>query len=370
MTKPTILDNLAEIRSIDKGDMLSFCVHASLHYEKASRLANQLKIGYSQPNAVIVAGMGGSAIGGELLKDWARPRVGVPIDVCRDYHIPAYANQKTLMIVISYSGETEETLSAFLEAYKRKCMVICISSGGTLQKFAQELSVPHLSVPTGMAPRATLPYLFIPLPTILQKIGLVSDVDVEVADTVRILMQVSSENLPERPTGNNLSKTLALKMSGTIPVVYGFGFYRAVAQRMKTQFNENSKNPAKWEFFPELNHNEIVGWEAASEFAKNFSVILVRDGEEPKEIRERIDFTKETLSQIGIRPSEVWSRGKNSLAKMSSVICVGDFASVYLAVLRGVDPTPVKTIDRLKERLKQTGTKEKTIRELQRLVKK
>jgi glucose/mannose-6-phosphate isomerase len=162
---------------------------------------------------------------------------------------------------------------------------------------------------------------------------------------------------------------LASSIIGTVPAVYGFGLYRAVAQRVKTQFNENSKNPAKWEFFPELDHNEIVGWEKAKEFAKCFSIIFVRDPDEPIEIRRRIEVTKELTCRQKLRLFDVWSKGKSSLAKMASVICIGDFTSVYLAVLRGIDPTPVKTIDLLKKELKKSGVKEKTVRELQKLVK-
>jgi glucose/mannose-6-phosphate isomerase len=369
LAKTNILDDYDAIRKVDKSNMLSFCIDAPTHYGNAAKLAKQIKINISKPKTIIVGGMGGSAIGGDLLKDWARSRITVPIEVCRDYHIPAYANKDTLVLVMSYSGETEESLSVFLDALKRRCMIVCISSGGTLQEYADKLGVPHLLVPSGMAPRATLPYLFMPLPAILEKIGLASGLTAEYSETVNIVKQVSSENSPERPLSENLSKTLASEIKGTIPSAYGFGIYRAVAQRFKTQINENSKNPAKWEFFPELNHNEIVGWEGAKEFAKFLSVIFIRDRQEPKEIKHRIEVTKEIISRETSKLFEVWSKGESTLAKMSSVICTGDFTSVYLATLRGVDPTPVRTIDVLKKRLKETGVKEKTVRELKRLAK-
>jgi len=368
LPKPTVLDNPNEIRKIDKSNMLSFCVEAPKHYGDAAKIAKPLNAGYPKPKTIIVSGMGGSAIGGELLKDWARDRTAVPIEVCREYSLPEYANKATLVFVVSYSGETEETLSVLLDAIKRKCMIVCISSGGKLREFAEKMSFPHLLVPSGMAPRATLPYLFMPMPTILEKLGLVSDVDTEISEAIKILRQVSAENSPEKEASNNFSKKLALGVNGTVPAIYGFGFYRAVAQRFKTQLNENSKNPAKWEFFPELDHNEIVGWEAAKEFAKCFSVVFIRDVDEPREIHQRIEVTKELMSREIGKLFEVWSKGKSSLAKMSSVICTGDFTSVYLAVLRGIDPTPVKTIVLLKEKLEQTGVKEKVLRELQKLT--
>jgi glucose/mannose-6-phosphate isomerase len=205
------------------------------------------------------------------------------------------------------------------------------------------------------------------MPIILEKIGLVSDVNMEISETVKILKQVCAENSPEIPLNDNFSKKLALKINETVPVVYGFGIYRAVAQRFKQQFNENSKVPSKWEFFPELNHNEIVGWEEAKELAKCFSVIFIRDQDESNEVRQRIEATKELMSVKALKIFEVWSMGKSRLAKMLSTTLAGDFTSVYLAILREVDPTPVKTIAVLKEKMKQSGVKERILCELQKL---
>lgn len=367
----TILDDLAEIKRIDKSDMLSFCVEAPKLCRKAAKLAEAVRIDYSKPQTIIVAGMGGSAIGGELLKDWTRDKIDVPIEICREYSLPAYANKKNLVFVISYSGETEEALSMFLDATKRNCMTFCISSGGRLLRFTEKLSLPYLRVPSGFPPRAALPYLLLPMPILLEKLGLISDVSSEISEAVKILERVKRENLPEKLLNNNFSKKLALGIDGTVPVIYGFGIYRAVAQRYKQEFNENSKIPAKWDFFSELNHNEIVGWEAVKELAECFSIIFIRDKDEPEEIHERIEATKELISQEATKKIfEVWSSGQSRLAKMLYTIYIGDFTSVYLAILRGVDPTPVETISLLKERITQSGVKEKIIDELQKLCKK
>jgi len=369
LPNPAILDNLVEIRKVDKSDMLSFCLDAYKHYEKAAKLAEAVSVNYSRPQTIIVAGMGGSAIGGELLKDWANARIAIPIEVCREYSLPAYANKNTLVFVVSYSGETEESLSVFLDALRRKCMIVCVSSGGKLSEFAERLNIPHLRVPSGMAPRATLPYLFVPLLVFSEKLSLASNVDLEISEAIRVLKRICGENSPNRPLASNFCKTLASNINGTVPVVYGFGVYRGVAQRFKTQFNENSKVPAKWEFFPELDHNEIVGWEEVRNLANCFSIILLRDKTEASGMKERIDATKELMREASLKLFEVWSNGDSVLAKMSSVISIGDFTSVYLAVLRGVDPTPVKTIDVLKEKISQSGLKKKIIGELQKLTK-
>jgi glucose/mannose-6-phosphate isomerase len=346
--------------------MLSFCVETPEHYKQAAELARKLSFDYSKPDTIIVAGMGGSGIGGDLLKDWARESIQVPIEVCKEYSLPASANKKTLVLIVSYSGETEETLNALLDAVKRKCMIISISSGGKLHEFSEKLGFPHLLVPAGMAPRATLPYLFLPLLAAMEKIGLAKNVDDEISETIRVLEEVSRSNSPHNPTVENPSKQLACNILGTVPAIYGHGLYRTVAQRMKTQINENAKNPAKWETFPELDHNEIVGWEEASEYSECFSAILIRDREESPEIRQRIETTKELMSRNIKKIYEIKSSGKSSLARIASVTCTGDFTSVYLAILRGIDPTPVKTITLLKNKLEQTGFKKKVLLELQR----
>ena len=358
----SVLDDTSKIREVDKSDMLAFCVDAAKHYREAAKTAEKISLRYADPRNIIVAGMGGSAIGGELLKDWARDKAQVPIEVSRAYSLPAYANNSSLVLVISYSGETEESLSSFLDAVKRRCMVFCVSSGGSLLEFAEKLGVPYLRVPSGMPPRAALPYLFVPLLKAVEKTGVVSGVSAELSEATHLLMRVAGENAPDKPVKDNFAKMLASGINGSVPVVYGFGVYRSVAQRFKQQFNENSKVPSKWEFFSELNHNEIVGWEN-TKLAECFSTIFIRDKAESNAIRSRIETTK-TLLPSGSKMFEAWSQGSCALAKMLSTICIGDFTSVYLAVLCGVDPTPVEKINLLKEKTKQVGTKEKVKREL------
>jgi glucose/mannose-6-phosphate isomerase len=364
----SVLDEIDEIGKIDKSNMLSFCVEASKHYHEAAKISEKFSLAYSKPANIIVAGMGGSAIGGELVKDWARNKLSHPIEVSREYSLPVYAGKKSLVLIVSYSGETEESLSAFLHAVKSGCMIQCISSGGSLLKFAEKIGVPCLRIPSGIPPRAALPYLFVPVLMSLEKLNLVSSVSEGLEEAVKILKRISGENSPEKPVKNNFSKTLASNIGKTVPVVYGFGIYRSVAHRFKQQFNENSKIPSKWEVFPELNHNEIVGWEESGKLAKNFSTIFIRDENEPSEIRSRIEITKTLMLSTQSNIFEVWSQGKSDLSRMLSAICVGDFTSVYLAILRKVDPTPVRTITLLKDRMKESGTKAKIIRELTRIA--
>jgi glucose/mannose-6-phosphate isomerase len=364
-----ILDDAEKMRKIDKSNMLQFCIEMAKHYRESVKNAEKITFTYATPENVVIAGMGGSGIGGELLKDYARAKSPMPIEVSKDYQLPAYVGKQSLVLLVSYSGETEETLSAFLDAMQHKCMVYCISSGGTLLKYAEQLNVPHFQVAPDMPPRAALPHMFTPLLAILEKTGMASGASEELSEATKLLDKTSKENAPEKKTAENFSKTLALNLSGVTPVVYGFGIYRGVAMRWKQQFNENSKVPAKWEVFSELNHNEIVGWENAAKFGKNYASIFIRDKAEPVEIRNRIEITKALMQPSVPKTFEVWTQGKSQLAKMLSTICIGDFTSVYLALLRKADPTPVKTVSLLKERIEQSGVRAKIIRQLDGLAK-
>ena len=359
-----LLDNQEKIKQKDKADMLSFCVNIQQHYTEAAKIAAEMKISYPTPSNVLIAGMGGSAIGGDLLKDWAKDKTPVPIEVNRDYHLPAYANEKTLVLVTSYSGDTEESLSCFLDALKQRCMIFCVSSGGALLEHAQRLKVPFVRVPGGMPPRAALPYMFVPLLFCLEKLKLVKGASGELKEALTVLGAIAKENAPSKQSKDSLAKTLALDIEGFIPVVYGFGVYSSVARRFKQQFNENSKMVAKWEAFPELDHNEIVGWEKAEDFADAHAVIFLRDKSELVEIHSRIETTKQLMQPSGIGMYEVYAQGESDLAKMLSLICIGDFVSVYLAILRGIDPTPVATINKLKNTLQKIGIKEEILKEL------
>ncbi len=363
-----LLDNVERIKNCDKSGMLDFSVNAAHHYREAAKNAERIIVDYPKPSNIVVAGLGGSAIGGDLLKDWAKTQLSVPIEVSREYKLPAYANKKTLVFITSYSGDTEETLGSFLDAIKRKCMIYCISSGGALLKYAQKLKVPYLQVPGGMPPRAALPYMLLPLLVYMEKAGLVKGLQKELKEAISLIEKISIDNGPEKATVDNFAKGLAQNIGESTPTIYGFGFYRSVAQRFKQQFNENSKSAAKWEYFPELDHNEVVGWEGRGEQCKWYSIILIRDVDEPVEIESRIEVTKQIMERRGLIMVDLEVQGKSPLAKMLSTIVVGDFTSLYLSVLRGEDPTPVKTITTLKNTLAQNGVRDKIIAELEKLA--
>jgi len=353
MSKLTVLDEPDRIRVIDKGTMLELCEKTPNFCRDAIKRAEKVRMPYKSPRNVIVVGMGGSAIGGELLKNWLSDRASISIEVCRDYVLPAHVDENSFVVAVSYSGETEETLSAFLEAVKRGCMVVAVSSGGHLQTFSRKLNIPHILIPTGLPPRAAIAYTFFPLVILMEKLHVSEEVNEEIEEAIRVLQKLSEENRLDVPLEKNEAKTLAVEIKGTVPIIYGFRQYNSVARRLKCQFNENSKVPSKFDAFSELNHNEVVGWEAPENLTKTFSIILIRDSEEPPEFKNRIEITKQIASSKVSKILEIKAIGKHKLTKMLSAMYIGDFASIYLALLRGVDPTPTKTIVHLKQEMKK-----------------
>ena len=365
----TVLDKPEKVKEVDRSDMLGDLVKTPDYCRDAMKRAKQVNVPEKvNPKHVVVVGMGGSAIGGEILHDWLRDTLPIPIEVCRDYTLPAYVNKDTLVFVNSYSGNTEETLTAFLTAIHRKCTLTAVTSGGQLESFCKKLRVPHTIIPKGLQPRVAIPYLFFPLPVIMEKMGIISGIDDELEEAIQVLERVAKANAPDVPTKNNRAKQLATELMDTIPVVYGFRQYSSIAQRLKAQFNENSKVHSKYDVFPELNHNETVGYEAPESLTKKMSIILIRDPQEPPEIRNRIETTTKLVFSRANKVLEVVAEGKGKLAKIFSVMCVGDFASVYLSILQNKDPTPVNIIDMVKSELaKKTRAKERFEAELAKL---
>jgi glucose/mannose-6-phosphate isomerase len=348
----TILDDQKRVKEVDMSNMLNHLFKTVDYCRDARNRAEQTNVPTKvEPKNIVIVGMGGSAIGGEILKDWLRDELPIPIEVNRDYTLPAYVDKYTLVFANSYSGNTEETLSSFLDALRRKCTTVAITSGGQLKTFCKKLQVPHVTIPSGLPPRVAVPYLFFPLPVLLEKMGILPYMGEEMEEAIKVFERVSKANSLDVTTENNMAKQLANELINTIPIVYGFRQYGAIAHRLKTQFNENSKLHSKHDVFPELNHNETVGWEAPEALTKNYSVILIRDPKEPPELRDRIDTTKSLVFSRAKKVLEINAEGKSRLAKMLSVLCVGDYTSIYLAILQNKDPTPVRVIERVKKEL-------------------
>ena len=361
-----LLDDPVAIRKADEHGMLEFymrwpdAIHDAIERARAIEIPDEVRtrkgaIKYGQPELFAMAGMGGSIIGGDILSDVLRDELGVPVQVCRGYGLPAWVGPGALVVIISYSGNTEETLTAFLEALKRGCMIIAITSGGHLAELCRKTGIPLLMVPGGRATRMSFPYLFFPLLIFLERFGLAKGLSEQAKKVAELLSSMAKELGPERSARENMAKKLALELANTIPLVYGFGWLRSVAYRLKTQFNENSKIPSFSNWFPAMNHHEIVGWEAGKELLDVFSVLLLRSKNEPPEIRRRIELTKEIALNKASKILEIWAKGSSKLEEAMSVLYIGDIVSIYLALVRDVDPYQTKSIDALKTGMAELG---------------
>jgi glucose/mannose-6-phosphate isomerase len=303
----------------------------------------------ASPAHLVFCGMGGSAIGGDLLGGYLAPVCTLPVAVVRDYDVPAFVGPRSLVIVASYSGTTEETLAAASAAKRAGATLFVITSGGALAEAAGRAGV---LVPGGLAPRAALGYLMIPALAALARWGLIGPCGEEVAQAARSLEDLSAELGPDVPTARNPAKALAEDLVGLVPAVYAASpQLEAAARRWKCQFNENSKTIATWNMFPELNHNETVGWGAPASIAERFSAVVLLDGTEPARLLRRIQLTCELALGPAAGVRQVRARGAGRLARLLSLVFWGDLVSIYLAYLRGVDPTPVEIIDKVKEAL-------------------
>jgi glucose/mannose-6-phosphate isomerase len=356
----SVLDDIKKAKLIDSANMLKVVEDFPAQCEEAIRLGKTVALNglegiVSKINSIVVLGMGGSGISGDIIRALFDDDLKVPFLVNKNYGVPKFVSADTLVFAVSYSGDTEETLSGFDQAVERNCKVIGITTGGKLAEKAESKGLPVVRIPSGIQPRSALGYLFFPLLVILARLGFIPEKDIEIEETIGLLRAKSENYGYDSPLDKNSAKALAARLYCTLPVVYGFsGLTDTVAFRWKCQFNENSKIPSFWHVFPELNHNETVSWEFLEEITKNFSLILLRDKDEPQRLKKRIDITKDLIEKKFGGVETVWAEGKSKLAKMLSLIYLGDFVSVYLALLYGVDPSPVERISVLKKRLAES----------------
>jgi len=349
-----MLDDLEQISKIDKSDMFGILerfpeqIKTSFDVENSSILGSYLKI-----DNIIISGMGASSISGDIVQSLFIDRVDIPIFVNRQYHLPKWANKNTLLISQSYSGNTEETLNTFKNGYQKRCKIIGISSGGKLQDLCIKSEIPFIKIPPGFPPRTATGYILFSSIFALKKIGILKiDIDSEIEETASIVNELSALIKRDVPEKENISKQLAKKILNTIPQIYGFEFYTPIAKRWATQFNENSKIICRYDEVPECNHNDIVGWSMNPEVSKKFTCILFRDSDnESIYITKRLNFMKQLFEEVSGNIIEIQIKGKKRLAKMIYAMHLGDLTSCYIAVLRGIDPTPVDLITQLKSEL-------------------
>lgn len=301
------------------------------------------------PANILLCGMGGSSIGGALLASLAFASSSIPIALCRRYVVPSWAGSKTLAVCTSYSGNTEETLAAFDDAGRRGCARFCITSGGELARRAESDGVPFVLIPGGLPPRAALPYTLVPLLQLASTLEILPITRDDINEATGTLKRLAGEYGDSTP---NEATIVADYLTGRIPVIYsGSGLLAGVNLRWRGQIQENAKTPAFGNLYPELNHNEIEGWESSSDVLSRLAVVELATSEDPPQIRRRMDVTRRLLEPKAAGWYRFEPPGRSALARLLAAVHLGDWVSYYLAQNLDVDPMPVALIDALKDAL-------------------
>lgn len=347
------LDDLKNISKIDKKNIRRNIIDFPSQCEEAFKEVQEVEIpeDYKDISQVVICGMGGSAIGGSLIKGLVEKQANIPIIIKRDYTLPGFVNSNTLILAISYSGNTEEPLAVFRKAEEKKAKLLAIFTGGELEEIVNQLKCPFYKFSYSAQPRATLGYLFTSVLYLLSKIGIIDIDKKDFQKSIDSLKKQISNLDVENPKEQNPAKKIAQKIHQNIPVIYGAEFLAEVSRRWKTQFNENSKNFSFFEILPELNHNTISGYDFPEEIKQKFFVLLLVSEFYHSRNRIRFDIIKDILYQKDIPFYEVKTYGKTPLSHLLSAILLGDFVSFYLAILNKVDPSPLEMVNYLKDRL-------------------
>lgn len=348
------IDNSDQLGSMSKwGELVKESREQSKKLQIPSKVRwNNLTWEYKQPKNVIICGMGGSAIAGDYFVSLFNNELSIPVIVNRDYNLPKFIDSESLVICISYSGNTEETLSRYHEALKRKSMIISISSAGLLEKFATKIGTPHVKIRAGIPPRTAFPLMYIALITLFENLDLIRNVEQQLEEVVRILDKLAGEYSTESPIKKNLAKEISYGLFNSTPLFIGYGIYAPIAYRAKTQLNENSKIIAIAETLPEQNHNGIVIFDNPNVSLNNIAFIFIHDKDEPKNITTRFEEVKKLASTKSEKVLEIFPQGKSKLAKQLSSTFLVDFISIYLGILYQIDPSITPSIDKLKQSLK------------------
>mgnify|MGYP000246397482 CR=1 FL=1 len=291
---------------------------------------------------IVVSGMGGSGIGGLLVKDVLKHTLAIPFEVSNDYQLPSSCNQHTLVICSSYSGNTEETMSAMLQAFKKNAQIVCITSGGLIKEYADTNEIDYVLIDSGSPPRAAFGQSFVQIFFILHYLGLIENKFVEYTQNAIALLEEDKEEIM------SLAKSYAERLSGKMPVIYSDSKFEGVSIRFRQQINENSKMLCWHHVVPEMNHNELVGWREKNE---KIAVVFLRNNKDFERNQERMEFTKEVVSQYASDVIEIYSKGDYDLVRCMYLIHITDWVSFYLSELKGVDAIEINVITKLKNKL-------------------
>jgi len=351
------LDDVGAFRSLDTQKMIVFIDGLPRQLLSAWELGLGLDLpDWTGVRQVIVSGMGGSAIGADLLAAYVAGRCHVPITVHRNYGLPAWAqNAETLAIAVSHSGNTEETLSSLEQARSRGCRCLAITTGGGLAKMAVGERVLLWQFEHHGQPRAAVGFSFALLLALLTRLKLIPDAAEEMSKTVAA-MQAQQDGLRmDTPAAHNPAKRMAGQFVGRLPVIFGSDLLAPVARRWKTQINEIAKAWAQFEELPEADHNTLAGALYPETLISQIMALFLRSGHDLTRNRRRSDLTRQTLMIEGINTDALDGRGDSAMAQQWTLLHFGDYVAYYLAMAYGVDPTPVEAIESFKQALKSTG---------------
>lgn len=341
-----MLDDLKYIHEKDVQDALGI---AEKQWQQLQHFFDIPELNYIV-DSVVVGGMGGSALAALISQSW--PSYKLPFEIMRDYEIPAYVSSKTLFIASSYSGNTEETVEAIGKAKQQGAQIVVISAGGKLEEIARLEGYPHAAIPPGMQPRFASLYNFKAIITILERAGLVNENDASatVYEAGGFIQESVKAWRADIKTDQNEAKQLALELSGATPVIYAGPKLFPAAYKWKISFNENAKNVAWCNQFPEFNHNEFLGW-TSHPIDKPYKIIQLTSNLEHERTQKRFEVTNKLLSGRWPQPHVVEAKGDTLLEQLLYLIALGDFVSIYLALLNGLNPTPVDLIEKFKTEL-------------------
>jgi glucose/mannose-6-phosphate isomerase len=348
----TDFDDLDAIARLDSGDVLSTIEAMS------DQIGNAWEIGRNVSGlpdglgveSVVVLGMGGSGAAGDLVGALVQPRLPIPFMVVRSYgFLPEWIGRNSLVFALSYSGNTEETLAAFDETHERGARIVAVSAGGELAKRSAEAGCAHVTLPSGMQPRAASAFTSVPLLSVLVQMGLIPDVAADVEEAISVVGDLQHRCHRKTPVVENPAKDLAARVAGKVPLIYGGrGIGAAIARRFKTDLNEYAKSPAFWNEIPEMNHNEIEGWRNAAGIAADFVAVWFADAGEDERITLRWELTRRIIADAGGDIVEVPSEGTSPIARLMSFLYVTQLAAFYVGLAHDVDPGPVAVIEEFK----------------------
>ena len=347
----SVIESVERIRAADPEDMLGRIKELGKQIRDAWKIAvdSRLPPAFADVRNITVTGMGGSAIGGDLAAALLADELKVPMTVHRDYGLPAYVGRDSLVIASSYSGNTEETLSAFEEARKRGAKVLALTTGGTLATQARASNYPVVTFSYKARPRATLGYSLGLVLGSLTRLGLVRDLSSDLESAVADLARLE-ERVHEGARTND-AKKLAIELYGRIVFAYGAGVMGVMARRVKGQWNENAKNWSAYDVMSELNHNAVVGFPNHQIARDAISVLMLRSDRDNPRHKIRFDVTRELLDRASIQHKSLQFTGSNMLSEVLQMTLFTDYVTFYVALLNGADPSPNTSIDYLKERL-------------------